>query len=190
MEGVTRGPRVQLQPLRFIDRQLFPYLVKVTKQFSDHVDCDPRDLVLMLGLWGVGFGVWGVGWVGRWGASSTQGLPAMRNACAMASGSEQEEQGRSPPASHLTDMRLACAHQQVLLPNATSGLNAVIQSVPLGPVRCPCTTCVTRRGLETAPGCVMQMTGCPVERWLEASKQQPLDGCDGSRLDHGRAIAS
>jgi len=44
---ITRSTHLpaQLQPLRFIDRQLFPYLVKVTKQFAEHVDCDPRDLV-------------------------------------------------------------------------------------------------------------------------------------------------
>lgn len=36
----------QTQPLRFIDRELFPYLVKVTKLFAAHIDADPRDVVL------------------------------------------------------------------------------------------------------------------------------------------------
>ena len=38
---------LQLQPLRFIDRELFPYLVKVTKLMASHVNADPRDLVLV-----------------------------------------------------------------------------------------------------------------------------------------------
>jgi len=37
----------QTQPLRFIDRELFPYLVKVTKLFAAHIDADPRDVVLV-----------------------------------------------------------------------------------------------------------------------------------------------
>lgn len=35
------------QPLRFIDRELFPYLVKVTKQMAAHLCVDARDLVLV-----------------------------------------------------------------------------------------------------------------------------------------------
>ena len=35
------------QPLRFIDRELFPYLVKVTKQMAVHLCVDARDLVLV-----------------------------------------------------------------------------------------------------------------------------------------------
>mmetsp|Transcript_62469 Transcript_62469/g.149416 ORF Transcript_62469/g.149416 Transcript_62469/m.149416 type:complete len:487 (-) Transcript_62469:57-1517(-) len=37
----------ELQPLEFIDRQLFPYLVKVTKELARFVSCEATDLVLV-----------------------------------------------------------------------------------------------------------------------------------------------
>ena len=47
-EAASRWRRhAELQPLRFIDRELFPYLVKVTKLMAAHVRADPRDLVLL-----------------------------------------------------------------------------------------------------------------------------------------------
>lgn len=47
-EASSRWRRhAELQPLRFIDRELFPYLVKVTKLMAAHVRADPRDLVLL-----------------------------------------------------------------------------------------------------------------------------------------------
>ena len=47
-EASSRWRRyAEQQPLRFIDRELFPYLVKATKQLAGHVVADARDLVLV-----------------------------------------------------------------------------------------------------------------------------------------------
>ena len=35
------------QPLRFIDRELFPHMVKSLKMLAAHMDCDPKDLALV-----------------------------------------------------------------------------------------------------------------------------------------------
>jgi len=35
------------QPLEFIDRQLFPHLVKITREFAEFVNCKPTDVVLV-----------------------------------------------------------------------------------------------------------------------------------------------
>ncbi|CAI9738557.1 probable L-cysteine desulfhydrase, chloroplastic [Octopus vulgaris] len=50
-EALENGQKYQrhteLQPLRFLDRELFPLLVDISRQLAKFVGCDPTDLVLV-----------------------------------------------------------------------------------------------------------------------------------------------